>query len=203
VNIQCERGIILFVRKPELGKVKTRLAAEVGNEEALEIYNILLAHTKEVVSKVDARVYVFYAEEVVQDDLWTSVAYSKELQVERDLGGRMLVAFQSVLHNCRNVLIIGSDCAQLRPRHLEEAWCKLESSDVVVGPSLDGGYYLLGMKKAHDNLFLDIPWSTDAVANVTRERGTKLELSLEEIEVLSDIDYKEDWDRYGASFILK
>ncbi len=203
MNTECARAIILFVRKPELGKVKTRLAAEVGVERALEIYNLLLAHTKEVVSQVDAQLYVFYAGEVVQNDLWTSVAYTKELQEERDLGGRMLLAFQSVLQNCQSVLIIGSDCAQLRPTHLEEAWSKLESSDLVIGPSIDGGYYLLGMKKAHESLFLNMAWSTDTVADVTRERVSRLGLSIDELEVLSDIDYKEDWDLYGAPFILK
>jgi len=202
VKVEFERAIILFVRKPQLSRVKTRLAADVGDVRALEIYNLLLSHTHQVVSKVDAQVYVFYAEEIETDDLWSDIAYRKVTQVNGDLGAKMKVAFSTVLQSCKNVLIIGSDCAQLRPKHLEEAWSKLETEDLVIGPSMDGGYYLLGIKAAYNEMFDDIPWSTEAVAKLTKERAQKLGLSMVELDTLSDIDYREDWEKYGAPFIL-
>ena len=108
MSFQHQRGLILFVRKPELGKVKTRLAADLGEHRALDIYKLLLSHTCQVLAELDAQVYVYYSTEIDQDDLWTEVAHAKKQQSKGDLGNRMLSAFDDVLHSCENVIIIGS-----------------------------------------------------------------------------------------------
>ena len=115
MNSQHQKGLILFVRKPELGKVKSRLAASLGDEKALEIYNLLLAHTRKVIADIDARVYVYYSEEIEPDDLWSEVAHAKKQQSKGDLGRRMASAFEEILQSCQNVIIIGSDCAIPQP----------------------------------------------------------------------------------------
>jgi len=106
-------------------------------------------------------------------------------------------AFEKVFIECNKVIIIGSDCAQLTPNHIESAINVLESTNLVLGPSIDGGYYLLGMDSFYPELFDDIEWSTDSVLNSTIEIAKSLNLKVHQIETLSDIDYIEDWEKYG------
>jgi glycosyltransferase A (GT-A) superfamily protein (DUF2064 family) len=94
-------------------------------------------------------------------------------------------------------LLIGSDCAQLKISHIEYAFEVLKEKDVVIGPSLDGGYYLIGMKKCHQSLFTDIEWSTENVLSQTLEKIDSEGLSFGLLEQLSDIDEWEDWVKYG------
>ncbi len=190
-------ALIIFVRNPELGKVKTRLAAGVGDEAALDIYIKLLTHTRKVALSVDAHRYLFYHEWINDGDDWSSADFQKHLQVDADLGEKMKTAFAKALSENDKVLIIGSDCPQLKTIHLTTALDALDNHDVVIGPSLDGGYYLLGMKQLHDQLFDDVQWSTDQVYSETIRRCDKGGLRHHSLEPLSDVDYVEDWEQYG------
>lgn len=196
-------ALIIFVRTPVLGKVKTRLAASVGDHEALRIYRLLQNWTKEVATSCSCKKYLFYAGDIDQQDIWDQTTFVKKLQSGATLGDRMKSAFQQVLASHDKVVIIGSDCAQLREKHVEKAFENLESSDIVIGPAMDGGYYLLGMTKSHEELFSDIPWSTDQVANITITKAKKLGLTISHLETLSDIDTYEDWKKYGENFITR
>lgn len=190
------RSLIIFVRRPELGKVKTRIAKEVGDELALQVYCELLRHTREVVQQVDTQRLLYYTH-VVHDDEWSSDHFVKRTQTEGDLGHKMKSAFTDALQESDRAVIIGSDCAQLSPAIIEASYKALDDHDIVIGPSMDGGYYLLGMKRVHDFLFDDMTWSTDSVCSTTISRAEQHGLSYHRLTELSDIDYWSDWEKYG------
>ncbi|MEL6122658.1 MAG: TIGR04282 family arsenosugar biosynthesis glycosyltransferase [Bacteroidota bacterium] len=196
-------ALIIFVRKPELGKVKTRLAAAVGDAEALRIYKALLRHTKIVTSEINADVFIYYHGSLEEDDEWgIDSTIHRRSQAEGGLGNKLRNAFTEVLSDYEVALVIGSDCAQLRSAHIASAINGLETYDTVIGPTLDGGYYLLGIKDLAVDLFSDMPWSTGDVLPVTisrLERNGRTYLCLDE---LSDIDHIKDWEMYGKSYIL-
>lgn len=191
-----KNALIIFVRSPKLGKVKTRLAKEVGDEEALSIYIRLLTHTREVAEQVQATRHLFYSDEIIEDD-WSNEYFNKSLQEIGDLGDKMQHAISTALRTNEKVIIIGSDCAQLNSSIVEAAFNTLDQNDVVIGPTFDGGYYLLGVKKVHIELFQDMTWSVESVYEETVKRIKKKGLSFATLKKLSDIDYKEDWDKYG------
>ena len=197
MRIKDRRALIIFVRRPELGKVKTRLAAEVGKDEALRIYIRLLDHTREVAQSVDCSRHLWYADKIETDDMWPPISFDKYKQPDSDLGGRMKAAFAQALENHDKVVIIGSDCPKLSTDIVEEAYDALDDHDLVIGPTYDGGYYLLGMKNLHTFLFDDMRWSVDDVCETTISRSQDHNLSSTKLTKLSDVDYKSDWEEHG------
>ncbi len=190
--------LLIFIKNPELGKAKTRLAQTVGPERALKIYRALLGHTCQLTQAVDAQRMLFYTSFIDEKDDWPNQDFSKYLQVSGGLGDRMTAAFQQAFEeNGGPVLIIGSDCAQLTPAIVEQGIQKLEDNDFVIGPAEDGGYYLLGMKKFHPEVFQNVAWSTETVLPQTLEIISSNEWSHALLPVLSDIDYEEDWEKHG------
>jgi len=109
----------------------------------------------------------------------------------------MKTAFAEALSSSDKAIIIGSDCPQLSTEIIEEAFVQLDKVDVVLGPTFDGGYYLLGMKTLHTELFDDMEWSTSEVLSHTIKRVKAKAASYHLLATLSDVDYKVDWDRYG------
>ncbi|WP_354355268.1 TIGR04282 family arsenosugar biosynthesis glycosyltransferase [Pedobacter sp. UYP30] len=186
-------AIIIFVRHPELGKVKTRLAKSIGNEKALQVYTKLLQHTLEITKSIDAAKFVFYTEEIQENDLWSEKGYWKCKQKGTDLGERMKNAFSFLFEQgFKQVLIIGSDCYQLTSKAIEQAIKLLDESDLVLGPAVDGGYYLLGMSKLYSVLFENKTWSTDSVAAQTLQDAEKLDLKVVQLQALFDVDEFDD-----------
>lgn len=185
--------LIIFAKNPELGKVKTRLAATVGNEVALAVYFQLLNKTKQETAAVSADKVVYYSNYVEEGDLWDDAIYTKSAQQGDDLGQRMQNAFeQAFAKGYERVCIIGSDLMDLSTEVIEQAFEKLNQRDVVVGPSEDGGYYLLGMNQMIPDLFKNKAWSTDEVFIATRDDARRLGLSMAELPVLNDIDTEKD-----------
>jgi len=198
--ILINRSIIIFTKNPELGKAKTRIAATLGDEAALKIYKRLLSITRTVVSNVVSTTrLLFYSEEIVEEDLWPNILFQKYLQSNGDLGDRMEKAFETALSISHKALIIGSDCPFITPEIIEAAFDSLDSNDVVLGPTFDGGYYMIGMKTLHPRLFRDMTWSTETVYDTTIQRVSALGLSYATGPRLSDIDYAEDWEAYLQS----
>lgn len=186
---------MLFVRNPELGKVKTRLAASVGPEKALEVYLHLLQHTKLVTQNLSVDKLVYYTNEVNQDDLWPNDKYEKRIQPAGDLGEKMQAAFAAAfLEGYTSVVIVGSDCLQLTQEIIADAFKKLETHEVVVGPALDGGYYLLGMNCLYPQLFQNKRWSTEHVFQETLQDLQHLHIHYALLPRLSDVDHLEDLD---------
>lgn len=194
-------ALLLFVRNPELGKVKTRLAAGVGDQRALAIYLELLNHTRKVAQAVSARRVLYYSHFIDEEDGWPASAFEKRLQPQvPDLGVRMHSAFQETFTFAQKAVIIGSDCPLLHEEHIKKAFSLLDEHNFVLGPAMDGGYYLLGMRQSSPELFSDMPWSTEQVADLTRVRMKKQGGTIGELPELPDIDYAEDWERYGWAF---
>lgn len=189
--------LLIFTRNPELGKVKTRLAKTVGDETALEIYLFLLNKTKEVAQKVSSDKAVFYSEKITENDQWNPEIFKKYLQLEGDLGMKMQHAFEQFFEKgYEKVAIIGSDLYDITPEIIENAFEKLNTNDVVLGPAKDGGYYLLGMKSIHKSIFQKKKWGTAAVLKETLENLKDKKISL--LEELNDVDVFEDIEFHPA-----
>jgi len=194
---KAKNALIVFIKNPELGKVKTRLAKTVGAEKALAIYIALMEHTRKIAEALPVSRHLFYSQEINEQDNWTSDKFHKALQIEGDLGDKMATAFHTVFKENDKVVIIGSDCASLTPAIVQEAFDKLDDFPFVIGPAMDGGYYLLGMNQFSPTVFKDIAWSTAAVFPTTVERIKSMGKRYHLLPTLSDIDYEEDWVKYG------
>jgi uncharacterized protein len=191
-------AIIIFVRNPQPGKVKTRLAATLGDEKALQVYKELLLHTKQITTPVAADKYVYYFEEIATTDLWDASGFFKKLQCDDDLGGKMKHAFKELFAaGYEDVIIIGSDCFELTTAIIGEAFTLLKKNDAVIGPAKDGGYYLLGMKKLIEPVFENKQWSTDTVFGQTINDFTENNFSFVCLPVLTDIDTEADLNCSG------
>lgn len=185
--------IIVFTRNPELGKVKTRLAKTIGDASALHIYSFLLEHTEKTIRNINSDKAVYYSEKIRDQDIWDHSIYQKHQQKGADLGERMLHAFQNgFLKGYEKVLIVGSDLFDLKEKHIDEAFQKLEIRDVVIGPAEDGGYYLLGMKTVHTEVFKNKVWGTSSVFKDTMKDLQKFKIH--QLEKLNDIDTFEDME---------
>ena len=183
--------IMVFVRNPELGRVKTRLAKSIGDQAALETYKILSKHTSKIINEIDSDQLIFYSDKIQDNDVWTATNCKKQIQTKGDLGQKMLAAFQYGFSlGYQKILIIGSDLYSLRPKHIESAFEQLENYDVVIGPALDGGYYLLGLNFIIPKIFKQKQWSTSSVLKETLSDLKEFNVNL--LEPLNDIDTYED-----------
>ncbi|MBV6472793.1 MAG: hypothetical protein JPMHGGIA_01054 [Saprospiraceae bacterium] len=188
-----DTALIVFVRNPVAGKVKTRLAAEVGNEKALAIYLELLAITRNLALEFDGPRYLYYSEALEAGDAWPAEHFNKRVQQGNSLGDRMHSALCEVLACHAAALLIGSDCPALRLSDLSDASASLRDADLVLGPAADGGYYLIGMKRPHACAFEGITWSSPGVLDQTLavldDEGLKWSL----LRKLRDVDTYSDW----------
>jgi len=185
-----DRALIIFARKPELGKVKTRLAKSIGEEKALSVYIKLLNHTRTVAKQLDYSTYVFLTEPT-KNDFWKG--FVCEIQQGNSLGEKMKFAFEALFNKgYKQCVIIGSDCPGLTKEIIEEAFFNLVENDVAIGPAEDGGYYLLGMNKLIQPFFYNKIWSTDSVFKQTIKDIEDLQLAYKILPVLNDVDEEKD-----------
>lgn len=193
--------LMIFVKNPEPGKVKTRLAETAGREKALTIYKKLLTYTQKITELLDIDKQIWYSRYVGDGDEWDPKNYTKKVQQGKDLGERMKHAFEEAFSKgYQRVVIIGSDCAELTAKLIQQAFTSLKDHDVVVGPSFDGGYYLLGMNAFHPGLFDEIEWSTSRVLPQTTEKVKQKKLDLYLLPKLNDVDDEADWDEVKERF---
>jgi uncharacterized protein len=192
-----KKALIIFVRNPELGKVKTRIAKTAGESVALKIYTQLLEHTLSIAAAVTADKFIFYSDRPDQHhENLEMKGFQKEIQCGQSLGDRMKNAFVLLFNkNYNQVVIIGSDCYELTSEIITTAFQSLNNFDTVIGPALDGGYYLFGMRKYNSCLFDIKAWSTETVAAETIQLIRQQALSLYQLPVLADIDTEEDWNK--------
>ena len=185
--------IIIFARNLLFGTVKTRLAASVGDHQAMEVYKQLSQHTKSITDALPVHKIVFYSTFVDHNDEWDNKGYSKQVQFGNDLGERMKNAFSFVFRSgYSKAVIIGTDCPALDENIILDAFKKLDDADVVIGPAYDGGYYLLGLKQLHAALFDDMQWSTTSVLPETIKRCRSNHLSFVLLQQLHDVDEEKD-----------
>ena len=189
--------LIIFTRNPVLGKVKTRLAKTVGDKTALDIYTFLLKKTKEITLDSPCDKVVYYSEKIIKNDIWNCNSFKKEVQSGEDLGAKMKNSFYDAFeNNYRKVVLIGSDIYDLESYHINEAFKKLDTNDVVIGPALDGGYYLIGLKKMHPKIFDNKRWGSSTVRKDTLKNLEKVDVHL--LPVLNDVDVIEDIEHHPA-----
>jgi rSAM/selenodomain-associated transferase 1 len=195
MKVKNPNAIIVFQKNLVLGKVKTRLAVDLGKEETLDIYRQLIDATYKALQPLkNTEIFIFfsdYIEELPSDVPFNFTGY---LQKGNDLGERMLNAFTGVFKKgYESIVIIGTDCPYLNKEILNNAFKILEENDVALGPAKDGGYYLLGLKTVIPELFKNIPWSTDKVLELSVDVIRSKKLSFRLLPLLSDIDTLEDW----------
>lgn len=193
--------LLLLTKAPDPGRVKTRLGSQLGMSEAANIYEDLvhkcLATCRSAkLCPIDiccdpspAHPFFQHCSELYETGL--------QQQGSGNLGLRMSRAIQSALQHTEHVVLIGADCPFLTVEDLDAAFRALqEGSDVVLGPAEDGGYYLIGMSRHHAALFVNIPWSTRKVLEVTEKRLRELQLKWQCLAVRKDIDTAEDYAVY-------
>ena len=189
--------LIIFTRNPILGKVKTRLAKTVGDKTALDIYTFVLKKTKEITLDSPCDKVVYYSEKLIKNDIWNCNSFRKEVQSGEDLGAKMKNSFYDAFeNNYRKVVLIGSDIYDLESYHINEAFKKLDTNDVVMGPALDGGYYLIGLKKMHPKIFDNKKWGSSTVRKDTLKNLEKVDVHL--LPILNDVDVIEDIEHHPA-----
>ncbi|MCB0480112.1 MAG: TIGR04282 family arsenosugar biosynthesis glycosyltransferase [Flavobacteriales bacterium] len=185
--------LLIFVRNCELGKVKTRLAKDIGNENALKIYQSLLVHTRDIALDVNAFRMVYYSDYIDFHDTFQNEYFLKDEQHDGDLGQKMEFSLEENFEEgYDHIICIGSDCIELSSEIINRAFEELDSHDVVIGPAKDGGYYLIGMSKLHTSLFRDKPWGTSDLLLDTILDLKKTNLSYHLLETLNDVDEVED-----------
>lgn len=194
------RHIIVFVKNPELGKVKTRIAATAGDEQALAIYRKLLEITQRTMDNLPCQVHIYYSSFIDNHDLFKGSNTTKSLQAVGDLGEKMSLAFQDIYNQMPSakVVIMGSDCPDITPDIISQAFDSLENHHLVIGPTFDGGYYCLGMDAYYPEVFKHILWSSSSVFSKTIQIAEKQNLSYHKLPTLHDIDHEEDWIAYQS-----
>jgi rSAM/selenodomain-associated transferase 1 len=202
--------IIIFSKNAILGKVKTRLSSDLGNDLTLKVFNELTAQTRLICSQTaqirNCDVLIFLSD-FTNDPDW--MEFTQVLQTGSDLGERMGNAFQyGFEHGYTRIIGVGTDLPNLSHNHLTSAFDMLEEKDVVFGPSSDGGYYLIGLRELQTTFFRNIAWSTDTVLDFSLDKAKKSNLAsgllIEEndIDTLQDL-LESDWLNKTSSELKK
>jgi glycosyltransferase A (GT-A) superfamily protein (DUF2064 family) len=207
--------LIIFVRFPHPGKVKTRLATSIGNDKAARLYRLCTENIFKETKKLSDNVlkYIFYADRDDKDNVmkWAGPVFHFMPQVEGDLGIRIEAAFNYMFRQgARKAIIVASDVPDLSAGIIRNAISALTDNDIVIGnaisaltdndivigPTNDGGYYLLGMNGIHSDLFRGVTWSTTKVYDETLGIVEYLGLRVHCLRTLDDIDTEEDLHRW-------
>jgi uncharacterized protein len=191
---QC---LIVFVKSPEAEGVKSRLAATIGEQKTCQLYRCFIEDLLDALDKGNYGLKIFFYPPTDQPVLsrWLGEDRSYEPQAGEDLGQRMKNAFEKCFADgFEAAILIGSDCPDLPQEIIDEGFTVLTSRDAVIGPSLDGGYYLIGFQAATflPELFTGIPWSTDGVLKRTLEIVDQKGLRVFLLPPWRDIDTHED-----------
>jgi len=200
--------LLLFVRYPEAGRVKTRLIPALGADGAAALYERMAgevaAHVARLRRPALRRVaLVEPPERVAVVGQWLGEGFAAVAQADGDLGARLTAAFSAAFAGgARRVVAIGSDCLDLTPELLHEAFDALCRVDAVVGPALDGGYYLIGLGRAIPAAFAAVPWSSPDTLTATLDRLQAAGAAVHLLRSLRDLDTPGDLDallpRWGA-----
>lgn len=190
--------ILVFAKYPEEGRCKTRLAAGIGNARALAVYRALLDYTLTVVQECPGRRILFVdpPERAGDAQDWAPGMDLYLPQSQGDLGIRLANAVNSRMDaGATRLILLGCDCPQISKESVISSLEALDSFDTILGPTEDGGYYLLGLKGRHPFLFQDIPWSTEKVLEKTLNILKIHSLSYLLRNTLLDVDTPDDYNR--------
>jgi len=191
--------LLMFSKAPRVGQVKTRLQPELSPDQALDLYKAMVEdqlNQLNVSGYYDLNLYFWPPEANSEMQAWLGNDLKYFPQNGGDLGERMRHAFiQGFEQKYKKVLLIGSDLPTLNLKTILITFSAVAVYDVVLGPSADGGYYLIGMKKPHHGLFRNMKWSTDSVFADTLKKCKSSGLSVALLEEKFDIDTFSDVER--------
>jgi len=195
-----KNGLIVFFKYPQPGKVKTRLGKTIGHPEAARIYKQLVEHllSNTLTETLPCDVHFFIDNKInlKNAELWLAPKHPIQIQDGETLGNRMQNAFKVLFNKgYRRVVIIGTDSPKLSQHLINDSIKALKDVDFVLGPALDGGYYLLGMNSVDINIFKNVEWSTSTVLDQTIKNIRTHKKSHLLLKPLSDIDTLEDLKR--------
>ena len=195
-----KQHLIVFAKPPVSGKVKTRLARQVGDTKAVEIYRQLLDRTFLLLESLQEIMQCTIAWTDLGDDISHNEKFQHWLQPTGNLGEKMAWAVHKSLNSgSGKVVIIGVDCPTLTVDNITNAFEALDHTQVVLGPAEDGGYYLVGSTQDFPALFPDIKWGTNEVLQQTIESLKNSGISFHLLEKKYDIDTISDWERWQKS----
>jgi rSAM/selenodomain-associated transferase 1 len=191
-----DRTLVVFVKEPRPGAVKTRLAAAVGPEAAAHLYRVLAELALEATTpgpREYERLVFFDPPEALEALRAWLPGVRLAPQSRGDLGARLVDAFaRAFARGAQRVAVVGTDAPGVTRQTVTGALAGLDAADVVLGPAEDGGYYLIALREPRPELFQGIDWSTAAVLQQTRSRATSARLSVLELEPLRDLDTLDD-----------
>jgi uncharacterized protein len=199
------RALVVFARAPELGRVKTRLAAAIGDAAALACYRELGERvTRAVATLRDCRTVVAFTPREGRGATvaWLGEALAYEPQCDGDLGDRMADAVaRHEREGASRIVVVGTDCPDVDAAVVEEAFARLDDADVVLGPALDGGYYLIALRAPvarARRLFEEVPWSAPDTLAVTLQRAEEAGVRVTLLAPLRDVDTVEDLEAWRS-----
>lgn len=193
------RQLLIFVKEPISGQVKTRLAVEIGADAACAVYRRCVERTLERLSvlREEITLCVEPAEATGRVQAWLGSAWPVQPQRGATLGERLADATnRTFTEGMRRIVIIGTDSPWINHVHIEEAFSAMEQADLVLGPAVDGGYYLVGLAKPAPGLFRGIAWSTSQVLNQTLTNARTLGVTMSLLPEGYDIDRLTDLQRW-------
>jgi uncharacterized protein len=194
--------LIIFLRAPRTGTVKTRLAATIGASAALEAYKMMVEALLRRIESCPG-VELRYTPDAAADEirLWLQLTWQSRPQGSGDLGARMDRAFvETFAAGAQRVAIIGSDCPSVDLQDIDAAWAGLSQNDLVLGPAGDGGYWLIALRQPQPSLFQNMEWSTSSVLAETLVRAQKAGLRYSLLRQLADVDTESDWLEFREQF---
>ena len=193
--IKAMNVVSLFLKAPILGAVKTRLAKSMGDEGALMTYCELVEFLLKRIP--EAKVHVHYTPDALSKmEDWLGPNYLYRLQKGGGFGDRLIHSMQWEFEaGCEKLIFLGGDCPFVDQARLDEAFAALDKNDVVIGPAIDGGYYLIGIKQSRPELFNGIDWGTESVCETTLSICEREGLSVALLKVESDVDDLESWEK--------
>lgn len=195
-----DRCLLFFVKKPEKGKVKSRLAAVIGEDSAVSVYKSLVAQMLSTLNRGTFPLCICFFPKNAQKSIenWLGRKYRYLPQNGKDLGERMRNSFMDgFAMGHKRVVLIGSDIPDLPMKYIEEAFQSLKEMDAVIGPAYDGGYYLIGFKEKSfsPQVFDGIDWGTKSVFDETIRKLKRFGRAVHTLPCHRDIDTVEDLKR--------
>lgn len=189
--------LIIMTKYPEPGQTKTRLIPALGAGGAAKLHRRLGIHTVKTVGSFNPEIHYSGGDPNLMHNWLGDFKYVT--QSKGDLGDRMKQAFQLGFdQGCDRIVMIGTDCPAIDKALIDRAFLALNKIEVVFGPAIDGGYYLIGLRKQISELFSTIEWSTASVLQDSLTIVKDLDLSYELLEILPDIDRPEDLQYLNA-----
>lgn len=183
--------VLVFCKNQIIGKVKSRLALKIGQKKAFLIYSELVDKTASIVNSLSSEVHVYYSDYIEENDKFNSSKIKKFIQKGNNLGDRIINALNISFKNFSPVVVIGSDLWKLEISDIEDTFRILKNKNVVIGPSNDGGYYLIGMNYLDTKIFENKNWGQESVLNDTiRDIDDKTNIHL--LDEKTDIDTYDD-----------